>query len=440
MLNRGLTAFTLLIVFSVSNLFAQTTVRDTISLGPGYANQVYYNLVDGGTTSVDLQDWDLAFRVNGTFTAAIWTNEANGLKLYHVPATAFTVSLDTANRASWTSLNNSTIDWDWGAFNVIRDTSNQFDFGWGLYDLAVHSLSGSETFVLEYPDLTFKKVTIVSLATAGNIYTFKVANLDGTGETTYTIDKTNYPNRNFAYFDVKAGTELNLEPHVDFWNLLFSKALAPEIVPGAPNGGITYPAGTAYLSPENTVAVYQGADTSSDDYSTLTFDDHFLSVGATYRERISSPPPGYWQAVDSTVFFIKDSVSGDVFKVVFEEFEGTGTGNIVLRRTCFGNCQVADTTGSTTGIISNPAAEQLQVSLYPNPTQNNATLIVSTSKSQTVNIIVTDLSGRAVINQTIDKTNGTNLVDLNIAELNNGVYLVLVIDGEQSLTQKLIKY
>ena len=40
---------------------AQSVVVDSVFMGPGYRNEVYYNLEDRKRDTVFIRDWDIAF-------------------------------------------------------------------------------------------------------------------------------------------------------------------------------------------------------------------------------------------------------------------------------------------------------------------------------------------------------------------------------------------
>jgi len=78
------------------------------------------------------------------------------------------------------------------------------------------------------------------------------------------------------------------------------------------------------------------------------------------------------------------------------------------------------------------------LSVYPNPATTNATVSFSLNNEASVNINVTDLSGKVVYTNALGTVNGTQSVNVNTDALNSGVYMVNVsVDGNVS-TQKLV--
>ena len=72
------------------------TKTETISLTQNYANEIYYRLSDGLTTTVPRGNWDIAFSVSPR-EAAILTNATSGvvLKVYPQSGWDWATSKDT---------------------------------------------------------------------------------------------------------------------------------------------------------------------------------------------------------------------------------------------------------------------------------------------------------------------------------------------------------
>jgi hypothetical protein len=81
-----------------------------------------------------------------------------------------------------------------------------------------------------------------------------------------------------------------------------------------------------------------------------------------------------------------------------------------------------------------------QVSVYPNPTQNNATLTIETSQEEKVSIEITDAIGRKVADVFDGKLQmGQNNIALNLEKLgSSGVYTVAIHSGKNTVNRKLV--
>lgn len=91
-------------------------------------------------------------------------------------------------------------------------------------------------------------------------------------------------------------------------------------------------------------------------------------------------------------------------------------------------------------VIINKGAGIEIVNVYPNPVRDAATLSIASAKQASVEVRVSDLSGRTVLTRKVSLTSGTNNIPLNLANLSGGTYLVTVAaEGEVLKTTKIIK-
>jgi hypothetical protein len=122
---------------------------DSVSLGAGATNMVFYNVATGAKTVAANDDWHLAFTVkaaippyNTNQAAAIRINEAYGLKLFRSPNQKLDVwsSFDTTGYTSWQQMHNPDTTWTIGAFNINKNFGDDYNYGWGEYAFALHSV------------------------------------------------------------------------------------------------------------------------------------------------------------------------------------------------------------------------------------------------------------------------------------------------------------
>ena len=72
--------------------------------------------------------------------------------------------------------------------------------------------------------------------------------------------------------------------------------------------------------------------------------------------------------------------------------------------------------------------------ISPNPTTNNLQIAIPNLISP-INIYLTDLSGKEIKRDVIDKTN----TSLSLAEINPGMYFLKFNFGNQTVVKKIIK-
>ncbi|MFT5822404.1 MAG: blue copper oxidase [Crocinitomix sp.] len=74
----------------------------------------------------------------------------------------------------------------------------------------------------------------------------------------------------------------------------------------------------------------------------------------------------------------------------------------------------------------------LNVSVYPNPAQS--TIMVTATEMEQLTVSIQNMSGEIVSRENMN----TNVHSLNISDLANGVYLLVISDGTKNMTKKLI--
>ncbi|MFK5856062.1 MAG: T9SS type A sorting domain-containing protein, partial [Bacteroidota bacterium] len=77
---------------------------------------------------------------------------------------------------------------------------------------------------------------------------------------------------------------------------------------------------------------------------------------------------------------------------------------------------------------------QQYVSVYPNPTSDLINIHISNEISGNANLVITDMSGKMVLNSTIVNSE----VTLNSSDFNSGLYFVTVIGDNFRETKKLV--
>lgn len=286
----------------------------TLSAGAGYANDIFYRLSDGLTTTVPRSNWDIAFSVSPR-EAAILTNGASGvtLKAYPLPSGwAWTDDIDTAGYSTWPALFNSDTTWTEGAFNM--NALGHPNYGWGVYDMVSHNLTGVALYLIKTVDGSFKKIWINSKLSVDQQYSFKYADIDGSNEEDITLPLAG-KNKNFVYYSIDTNEEIDREPDTDMWDLVFTKYI---------DKSINYPV-TGILQ---NIGVTAQESTDIDPKSEMMPSSGFLTdistIGSDWKIIDMST---YQYSIDETrVFFVKD-LNDNVFRIKFTSFEGTSSGN-----------------------------------------------------------------------------------------------------------------
>jgi hypothetical protein len=89
---------------------------------------------------------------------------------------------------------------------------------------------------------------------------------------------------------------------------------------------------------------------------------------------------------------------------------------------------------STVGLSENGSNS---VSIYPNPTTGNFNLNMSGLTASTVDVNITDVSGKVVMNTSFNTVNGGLNAPINISNVEEGVYIVR-LNGDSSIVRRIV--
>jgi len=413
------------IIFLAFSAFGQMYQRDTISMEPGRTHDVFYSLKTGNETSVIRSNWDIEFST-AIMDVTIRTNGANGVKLYTYPNAGLDGwnNMDTTGLHIWPELYNSDTDWEVGAFNK-NASGNGLDFGWGVYSTVTHKIVGDSLFVMQLPDGSFRQLWIVMkdpTVAGDNKYTFKYANLDGSDEKEVVVPLNDWAQKNFIGYSFENNDFVDREPASMDWDLEFCKYIVLY-------GGVMYYPVTGILQNYNVQAAsYMPVDTSIVDYEITALDSANIStIGNNWYALQGGMPPTY-ALEDSLVYFVSDQESS-IWKVVFENYD-SNLGEIGFRKMLIeDHASISELEGTTSGNIA----------IQPNPVKDITQLLFNADENGLANLAVYNMTGAKVIDQSINFTRGLNMHHLNVSDLPEGVYVVMLKSGETVLKNKLIK-
>ncbi|MBQ2375092.1 MAG: T9SS type A sorting domain-containing protein, partial [Bacteroidales bacterium] len=85
--------------------------------------------------------------------------------------------------------------------------------------------------------------------------------------------------------------------------------------------------------------------------------------------------------------------------------------------------------------LTDALANQIAVSLYPNPASDNATLDIN-GLNQDAKIVISDLQGRILSQEAISA--GETHYTINVSNMASGVYYIRIVTDKAVSTQKLI--
>ncbi len=426
--------FTILFLASIaSKLFAQSiTTTDSLSMTIGTAVDVYYNLQTGKKDTVNNRNWHLAFAVRNaqpptkTMQAAtVLINEGRGVSLFETNKTlADWNTFDTTGWNTWKPAYNSDSSWDVGAFNKNRDTAQSFDYGWGMYNMTSRNVIGSKIYLIAVDNAqnpfgtptNFRKICIQKIV-YDTQWVFTISKLDGTDSNTVTINKKDFAGKLFAYYNMNANIVIDREPiPANQWNLLFTRYKA--LVTLGPTT-IMYPV-MGVLQNMNTKAYkLTGSSAFTANYDTMKFIPKIRTIDWDWK--VITTSPGEWPIVDTTVFFTKNA--NQINKIKFTRYYAASDRQVI----------VFNKTKYDALAVNEAIKNKLQVSVYPNPANENL-FVALDSKTKIAQITISDLSGKTIIN-----TNLLNQNNIDISGLKVGMYMLTVSTENGSETVKFIK-
>jgi len=291
------------------------TRSESVSLGAGYINDIYYRLSDGLITPVPRSNWDIAFSVSSR-EAAILTNGASGVTLKTYPVSAgwtWATAIDTAGYNSWATLYNSDTTWTEGAFNM--NATGHPNYGWGKYNDVTHNLAGISLYIIKTRNGSFKKIWIENKLSVDQKYTFRYSDLNGSNEKNVTLLLAG-KNKNFMSYSLDTNAEVDREPETNMWDIVFTKYI---------DKSINYPV-TGVLQ---NIGVSAVESTDVDPLSKVMPSTGYLTaistIGADWKT--FSMTTNQYSIDETRVFFIKD-LNNKIYRIKFKTFEGSSTGNL----------------------------------------------------------------------------------------------------------------
>jgi Secretion system C-terminal sorting domain len=428
--------FAILVTFCFATPFLNAQIKDTVSMGVGYANMVWYDIENDVETKAPAKSWDVALSVRG-FDATISVNANSGLTYYkQVNSIANWANAKLEDTSKLTDgIYNRDTTWVIGALNTSSKDNGVFDYGWGNYNQGNKNVVGDSFYIFKTIKNDWKKVSFN--LNADSSYFIKIANLDGSNEITTEVKKKDYPKKNFVYFSISENKVLNYEPDNDKWDLLFTKyhSVTPDgagnlvfyTVTGVLQNTLVFSSrGGPITIVGATVAKIFRKDREKDDFDVKKLLPQANTIGVDWR--VLNPDGRSFTVLDSVSYFIKNRNS-KYFKINFKDFVGSSTGNFIFERKAIIVSSVKDVYNGTASLA-----------VYPNPSNGgNLTLVYDLGKNaQNADFQLVTLTGQAIYNQKLLNTEGVQQLTLPQLSLTSGLYFAVMNFNGKSVVQKLI--
>jgi hypothetical protein len=391
-------------------------VETEVVTGAGYPDEVYYSLENGIVATEARDTWDLGFTTSN-FSVSILANHGSEVELYTYTLgdTADWASLDTTGM-TWTPMYNSIETFDEGAFSA--NATGHPDYGWGIYNMTTHNITGDSLFVIRTRSGEYKKLAIILRGSMANTWTFKVAGLDGSNEQTVELNAGEYNTKSFVYYDLDNMEIIDREPAKASWDLLFTRYYdytIPYMVSGV-------------LTNDLHMLAQEVKEEGLDQPTFVEFEDSaFTSVisviGADWK---SFSMTSFSYVVDTTVvYFLKKygETDSSYYKIYFTAFDYTEGKYVFVQEKL--------------SLVSNraPAATML-MKVFPNPAADVLNLVYDHQGPLEVSIF--DVTGRKVLSDSYHGA-GFSQIALDISALDRGLFFVQVKAGAATEVLRFIK-
>ena len=408
----------ILMLYGTTALAQIPMLPQQVVMGPGYANEVYYQFTTFNTFEAPRASWDISFRTSPE-SAAVLINDGNLAILWSYPWADTTgwATLDTFGLYMVAQMFNDPDDWENGAFN--RYSTGYPNYGWGVFNPATQIITGDSIYVMQLADGSFKKVWIVKKNTLENSWLFRYANLDGSDSQEITLDCNPYTSKDMVGFNMQTNLPVDYQPVKESWDILFTKYMAwhPTGAPVVVTGVLSNPAIVAKK--------FYPVDPEFNDWQSAPWDSSRSTIGWDWKWFDLSSFT--YSIVDSMVFYVKEQ-AGNVYRLKFTGFEGTSTGVID-----FGIAVVLHVG------IDESRQSDVHVKLWPNPATDLLNIGIETQKPgyETVGVSILDMTGRLI--RTEQLPSGQDQATWNIQELSPGPYLLIVTSGNDRSVRKFSK-
>jgi hypothetical protein len=397
-------------------------VQKEVITGADYANDVYYSLENGTVTTVQRDNWDIAF-VAQVMSVSVLANNGSGVEVYTWPYGTID-DWDSVDSASidWTAMQDSLLynsieTFDMGAFNANTIPGDPLDYGWGRYNMATHVITGDSLFVVKTVSGAYKKLAIIEKNPTTNAWLFKFANLDGTGELTIPFNLSAQTDKYFIHFSLDSMKVQPREPDMVDWDLLFTRYYdytIPYYVTGV-------------LINDDHVLAQEVRESGMDQatYNTFadsSFTDTISVIGSDWKHFNGAS----YDLIDTVVYYLKTygETDSSYYKIYFTAFSGSTEGKYTFMQ-------------EKLTLTSVPGTEEEQLlQVYPNPATDLIHVVFDQNGPTDINLI--DMTGR-VIHSTRYQGAGFTDYSLDISSLNPGIYFVQVGTGMNSKVLRFIK-
>lgn len=422
------------ILLSFVSINAQVTT-DTVSMSPGYANQVFFDFNTMQETESPLNNWHIA-HTTVTRDNCIRFNHGAGVFVYLYPYgdNSSYANFDTTGWESWTQPYNDIHTHEKGAINQQYDAGNMWDFSWGVYNSSTHKVEGDSLYLVVVnsggTQTLFKFMPISQEANGDLVFKYEPINENSASESSISQSAAN--GGTYKYFNLATGNQVQVEPANAEWQLSFTRYYAPTLYMGQ-----YVPYLTMGIESKRGIRTAKYSDLAWSDliangeyYINDALDSNVIASGAGFQNDLTGIGSDWksfngqsFVCLDSQVFIVEvtNSTGADYYALRMIEFGGMTNGNTVLQYSKI---------GAQNNVKTNNA---LTFNLYPNPSTDFVN--INLNSNEKTEVVVLDAMGRIVYNATYSTSN----ITVNTENFTPGQYWVKVIQDQSSSNATFIK-
>jgi len=389
-----------LIIFSFTNLVA--TEKIDISTGSNYSNDVYFNFKNAETHVLENSNWDIGFSLvdKGAAGSAIIINEAY-VELYSAPYdTTRWESFDTTNLNTWERLYNPKISWTNGAYNIYRGERSALDMGWGVLMPELNFWTyGDSLYTIKLQSGNFIKFKINSLKQG--VWEFSYSDIDNSNEETIEINKADYTNKNFIYFNFQNKEIIDREPLKETWDIVFTKYMyfAESVVKYNTTLGVLNDS-------DIKISKMQGSIEDKFETKEEEFLDNISLIGNDWKTFDMSA--FVWAVEKENVYIIKTE-NNELYNLTFLTFGGKDNGNLSFQYK---------------KVSPSSITENGSVAFYPNPVSNFGNIVLDNNYYGEVIITIHNIHGKLINEYSLNKSSEFQNYALKLQNMNKGIYIL----------------
>jgi hypothetical protein len=238
------------------------------------------------------------------------------------------------------------------------------------------------------------------------------------------LDVKPYENKRFVYYSLSANEVLDREPEAESWDILFTKFI--DMVPDLE--GNMSPYNVTGVTSNVDIGVNQAYPVGPDfnDWSFVPMDSLKNKIGWDWKSFDFGSFS--WTLQDSNYYFVQ-TYSGDVYKLWFTMWEGSGTGNLALAKQM-----------SSPAFLFDQNEREISLQVYPNPATSAFSVRSDENLSGPVVVNIIDFAGRLVFQREYNASELNSGIGFSDLGLQEGMYIInLNGDGYQTSRKLMIR-